>query len=289
MEERIDKIRREYMIDSQDLDEIKAELKRRLAKEHPDNNGGVCNMETIQKINDDSEYVESLLKNKNTNAAIVPVDELLRAVIDITKNTQLSKPKEEELQDKLVASIDTQMVDFRKRFTRPRYSLVTVTAILTFLWVMPEKIASHPVVQFFVDAWVYDDFVVLLTFLWVFACVITGIYWTMTAQAERIEKNLLERIKLENFQNVIFMRYIKKFKKGATFSKTDFMDYLVNSIYSTTEKRMYLTRIRKGYVREEVVQSMADIILNRAIEHGVIRKTDSFSLVDCFIVEKKNA
>lgn len=287
--ERIETIRKEYKIASLDLDEIKVELKRRLAKEHPDNNGGECNIENFEKIKGDFEYVESLLKSDNTKFSMVPMDEVLRALMDLTKNTQLSQSKQDELQDKLVSSIDTQMVNFRKRFNRQRYSLATVTAILTFLWMIPQEIASHPVVQIFVKGNNYDTFVLFLTVLWVFACTLTGVYWLKTAREERMEKNLLERIKLENFQNEIFMVFMNRFKRGETFSKTDFMDHLGYTFESPIDRyNLYLMKNRKVYVREEIIQGMADIILNRAIEHGVIRKTDSLSLVDCYMVEKKD-
>lgn len=287
--ERIEAIRKEYEIDSLDLDEIKVELKRQLAKEHPDNNAGKCDIENFEKIKDDFEYVESLLKNNNTNFSMIPMDEVLRAVLDLTKNTQLSKSKKDELQDKLEASIDTQMNNFRKRFKRQRYSLSTVTAILTFLWMIPREIASHPVIQIVINEYNYNIFVLFLTVLWVFACTLTGVYWLKTAREERMEKNLLERIKLENFQNEIFMGYMNRFKRGDTFSKTDFMDHLGYIFDSPIDRyNLYLMKNRKAYVREEVIQGMADIILNRAIEHGVIRKTDSLSLVDCYMVEKKD-
>ena len=88
----------------------------------------------------------------------------------------------------------------------------------------------------------------------------------------------MERLKLESVQNEIFMDFLNSISSNKQFSKLDFMEYLACGL---SEGKKYRTTLRFK-PEEEIVQNMADIILLRAKEYGVIKAIKSHSLIDCF-------
>lgn len=284
---RVDEIRRKYKIESEDIEIIRTELREKLKQEHPDSNDGIYDVEYFKEIVDDFEYIGTLCKSKEKKEIVAVPEEAINYLVHIAQQREIIS-KEENLCNKLNASVEVQISTFKNRFRKKKYGLASVTGVLTFLWMFPENIVSHPVFEYWADQNVFpyntQYAVLMLTVLWLYALMLTAMYWVFTERAERYEGYILEKIKIENVQNNIFMKFIKRMESENCFSKSQFMDFISTKLYedrrmSILEKHLFKVDI---YIGEDVIQSVADIILNRAIEHKMIQKRDEFSLVDYY-------
>ena len=284
----ISEIKNRYGIETDDLEEIRAVLRKLLKDTHPDSNNGNFDIDYFEKLKQDLYFIEIEIKNKNTSTSI---DNVVNALIK-TIHDYPSANKQEELQEKLEKNINNQMYIYKQKFRIRRYSLAAITAVLTFLWMLPEQVASHPILSFFIRHPTSDGYttvVSMLTFVWLTSCAILAWYWIKTARNERLEKIVLERIKLASIQNDVFMSFIENRDGKKEFSKKEFMDFIRKYIYQEiiSEKKFFKPQITKAlYIDEIVVQNVADIIIDRALSHGLIQKWDAFSLLDYYKIIK---
>ena len=290
---RVDKIKEKYDIKSDDLKIIFKELTNRLKSEHPDCKSG--DDAECKELIEDRDYIRELISN---GAELLVIEEM-RSFVRMVQDNQMMVKQDIELHNKLVNSLNAQMNKFRKNYKHSKYSLAAITAIFTFIWFMPEKIISHPIIKFIMEiSDVLGDRESLMFFgvSWICLLMITFHYWTMIAKIEQKEKNILDEIKLESVQNEIFMRYIQSFGAADRFSKKQFMDYVGNELNKESKyKRTGITEIWNAFNRllriqleigEDILQSVADLILHRAVEHGLIEKTDAPSLIDYYVIKK---
>ncbi|MGL6221326.1 MAG: hypothetical protein ACRC36_25085, partial [Lacrimispora sphenoides] len=239
---RVDEIKARYGIDSIELEEIRMELRRILREIHPDNNSGEYDVNYFTKVSADLSFIDNEMKNKNTSEVMVPLDKMMYTLIEATHNANFKIKQMEELQNKLEKSIDNQMIRLRSKFRTPRVGLSTITAVLSFIWLFPDKIISHPVFKKLNgSANLSDNFILTISLIWLFVCYMTGMYWIMTAMHEKKEKELLEKIKLESEQNDLFMEFLNTELNKNIFSKQDFIDYIINVSYYKHDYFRYLS------------------------------------------------
>lgn len=286
----ISEIKKRYGIDTDDLDEIRGKLRKLIKENHPDSNDGIYDIDYFEQLKQDLNEVEREIKSINTS---ISIDSFFNTLIKNAQNYP-QRNKQEELQEMLEKNIDAQIMSYKQKIRAPRYSLAAITAAITFLWMIPEQVASHPIVGLFVESetWVgREQVAVFLTVIWLTSCLILACYWITTARKERLEKILLERIKLSSIQNDIFMSFIEHMGEKQEFSKNEFMEYIKKYVYlemmsreiSRSEQRRMM---RNAEIDEMVVQNLADIIIDRALSHGLIQKWDAYSLLDYYKIVK---
>lgn len=275
---RLEEIQKRYNISSNDLKEVKAQLKTKLKENHPDNNNNF-DSDYFSELNNDLAYVEELIRNSENQNTLVPMSEVLQTLAEIIQVP--AKKDKEVLNEKLSETIQSRLLITRKRLRIPRIGSATMLAVITFLWMFPNQVLEHPFVQaLFGDADTYDKarFAMIIIFVWLCALVIVILIWVDSVCRERIEKGIMERLKLESVQNKIFMDFLNSVSSNKQFSKLDFMEYLACGLSEGKKHRKTL----HFKPEEEIVQNMADIILLRAKEYGVIKAIKSHSLIDCF-------
>lgn len=150
--------------------------------------------------------------------------------------------------------------------------------------------------------YVKKEFVMAITAIWLFALWYTVMIWGKSIHIERVEKNVMEKLKLESVQNEIFMNFLSSISPSKKFSKLDFMKYLARGLNEEQKnspkefaKLNFVDNLVYYLVRwpgkrimlhfepeDEIVQNMADIILLRAKEHEIIKTFKSYGLIECY-------
>lgn len=204
---RIQEIKERYSIESNDLEEIRAELKIIIKENHPDNTGENYNSDYFQKVLEDFAYVERLKQNEETE---ISENEVLNTLESVFKNpTQLSAKSESEvLNQRLDKSIDFQLTILKKRRRGFKYGSAGVAAIITFLWIFPDQVINHPIIGVFASYIDIDKYIVIISFIWLIVILLTCGLWFICLSCEHIEKEIMDDAKLESIQNSLFMKYI---------------------------------------------------------------------------------
>lgn len=277
---RLDEIRKRYNINSYDLEEIKTQLKTRIKENHPDNNNHF-DSDYFSELNNDLAYVEDLIRNSGYQNSLVPMSEVLQTLAEIIQvPVKKDEDSKEVLNEKLSENIQSRLLRTKKRLKVPKIASTTIAAIITFLWMFPNKVMEHPLMQMaFGDTkYVSMQFAMFITVVWLCILLFASIIWFDIIHREGIEKGIMNRLKLESVQNEIFMKFLNSISPREQFSKLDFMKYLAQGL-SEGEKQGKTLRFEP---EEEIIQNMADIVLLRAKEYGIIKTVKSHSLIDCY-------
>lgn len=283
----LDEIRKKYNSEGDSLEDIKRKLRSKVKEAHPDNNNDNYDKDSFEELKEDLEIIEKeIMEEKSKTEIKLTPNELLEIIqemndLDIYKKSNTQN----ELQKKFDESIQEQTVKFTKQFKVKRYSLTGLTTLITFLWMIPDKILEHPILKQLFNG--EADFIFLLSFVWVIFLICTILYWVKTFKIERVEKEILEEVKIESVQNTLFMDYIEyHVKDKEVFSKKDFMDHLLWKItYKITNRN--LRKMVFLSISENVIQNIANIILERAVEQRIIKKVENRSLIEHFELIKE--
>lgn len=300
---RLEEIQKRYNISVNEPEEIKAELKKRLKECHPDNNANF-DSDYFMQLKGDLDYIEELLKKSNSNERLKLVNEvaqLISEVVQLSDKREAAQSQKEKLEKELSISVDNQIMMIKKRRRVTKYSSASILAIITFLWLFPRQAVEHPLMQVLFGDIMTKEFTICITGVWLLTLGITSSWWLIIIREERKEKEMVSRMKLESAQNEIFMNFLDNFFPEKQFTKLEFMDYLSDGVNIVTQikRRTFLFRgFRRFFYRiircffhrdfghfflqEEVVQNMADIILLRAKEYGIIKTVKSRSLIECY-------
>ncbi len=280
---RLDKIKKNYNLHQDSLLEIKRKLKQILKEAHPDNNEGHYNKNEFEKINEDLEYIESEILKENMKKEItISSGDLLNIIQEPSFVEAFVKLNESDMmRDKLDKSIEKQSLKFTHQFKIRRYSLTSITALVSFLWLIPDKVREHPVFQYLFSLDKYNIFFGILLIFWLVLLIVTIIYWIYTLKLELVEKEILENVKNEDKQNDIFMNFVTIYNKDKAFSVQDFVRHLRWLIeYGIHHKRTKQIIVQS--LSDEVLQNAAYIILKRAEQRKIIEKVDIKSLIDYY-------
>lgn len=218
----LDEIRKKYDAEDDSLEDIKRKLRSKVKETHPDNSIDNYDKDSFEELKEDLEFIEKqIIKEKpKTEIRMTPNDFL--EIIQEMKGLDIYKKNntQNELQKKFDESIQEQTVKFTKQFKVKRYSLTGLTTLITFLWMIPERILEHPILKQLFSGKVYFSFIYILSIVWVFFLFCTILYWVITFKIERVEKEILDEVKIESVQNTLFMDYIKyHVKDKEVFSK----------------------------------------------------------------------
>ncbi len=273
-------IQERYKINSSNLEEIKSQLKAKIKESHPDNNNDY-DRDYFIKLNKDLAYVEGLIKIYGNQNTLVPMNEVLNSFAEILQVPVIKdKDSKEVLDEKLSINIQSRLLMTKKSLRVPRIGSAAVVAVITFLWMFPNQVMEHPLMQLLFDnvGQVKIEFALMTTVVWLLTLMCAILYWGYSIRRERIEKCIMERIKLESVQNDIFMNFLRSISPSKKFSKQDFMKYLAHGLSEGQKRRKVLCFDPE----EEIIQNMADIILLRAKEYEIIKASKPNGLIECY-------
>lgn len=291
-----------YNIKSTELYDIKNEILKLLKEFHPDNNEGKCDKDYITDLTAALTLVEETILQENNEKNEIQI--LSNALSNVLQNNlsigKISNNSEQELiEQKYNYSISEHFMQLKAKTRVKRYSLVSITGVITFLWLLPEKIISHPIFTYLFESYhlTYRDrtavFAVTFLAIWFILLIYTILYWIRVFNLEQAEKEVLEQIKLKSVQNSILLEFFNALEE-TIFSKEQFSEYIRNVVvrmitktfynHKSITKRAMLSLQLKKYLSEEIVQNIADLILLNAEEHKVIQRVERRSLIDYYTV-----
>ena len=279
---KLDEVQKRYNITTNDLREIKIELKRKLKESHPDNNGDF-DSEYFSQLKEDFDYVEKLLKVSESNETLVPINEIIKTLTEVLQvPAKEENSQKEKLEIELSENVQHQISEIKKRRRVSKYSSASLLAIITFLWMFPNQVIAHPLMGLFFGRIEAAEYAIIITWIWFNILLITIVFWLKAVREERIEKEIVDRVKLESVQNKIFMKFMDSILPEKQFTKLDFMKYLSNGINIVDKMNMRASLVRRFHLQEEVIQNMADIILLRAKEYEIIKAVKPHGLIECY-------
>lgn len=279
---RIDDICERYGIESHSLEEIRTELKRMLKDNHPDNNSDY-DVDYFTKLKSDLKYVESLLNSSETT--LVPMNEVIKTLAEILQvPSKKEDNQKEKLEIELSTSVDNQISTVTKRWRIPRYSSTGILAVITFLWMFPNQVLEHPLMKMVFRYNNTEDYIMVITLIWLYMLGFTSFLWLRSVRYERIEKEIIDRVKLDSVQNSIFMKFLNNITPKTQFTKQEFMEYLSDGLNVVDKKNVRSSFIKHFRLQEEVIQNMAEIILLRAKEYEIIKTIKPNGLIECYEV-----
>lgn len=290
----ISEIREKYGIESTELENIKYELRKLLKNAHPDNNNGECDTEHFDEIMNALDFVDREMIGGSEKNEVQVLSEALVSIIRSTNNSsELSIQKEiERRKEKLETDIEKYSSPIIGETRVSRYSTVGITAVITFLWLLPDKVLSHPFFKWITtdDAFADVHFTLIFFIIWIYMLMFTGLCWYRTFIIEKKEKEILSRIKNKSLQNRMMMDFIENLSFNGTlsFSREQFLEYILNELGEMFGSLQYRITRRKKHLyncfSQEIIENVTDIILMNAEEHKVIKKDEKRSLIDYYSI-----
>jgi len=267
-------LKEDFQLKSNDLDIIRDNLNQLRVDLHPDRNNGkfkdVSEEEKYHKVNDAIEYIDNL-KGNNQLMVVEKMADLVKVVAELIPNS-----KETSLQSKMDTNINFAIDHYKSRLFIPKLSLTAITAIMTFLFVIPSQIKDNPGLSKFLDP---QSSVFII--IWLVMLLYTGLFWIMTFMNEEKAKRRLSLLKVDSTQNGFFDRFLKE-RELTPFTKDELTEYIFNN---NTRGSHSLIFFGSDIITMEIAQGISEIIIGRAEKKGIIEKSFSNFLSDKFIVK----
>jgi hypothetical protein len=270
----IKEVKENFNIDNDNLDSIRDILNKMRSELHPDKSNGnfksTTEKEKYYRLNNAIDYVDKV-KSNSSLAVIETVTELIKKVTDIipiNKDNILNQNLENKISDSI------QERNFKLKF--PKITLTGISTIFTFLIAFPNQMKDNPFLSKYIDP-NNPAFIII----WVFLIVYTGIFWLFAYTSEDRSKKRITRLKMGSEQNKLFNDFIFE-THLQRFTKDNF----TNFIYENNKSHGGIFSLYGNIFNLEIAQGIAEIIIFRALNKGVINKIDNDSLEEEYLIKK---
>jgi len=269
-------IKKDFNLDSNNVDEILDVLKAKRIELHPDKSNGDFkdknHEQSYHTIDESIRYLENL-KINNSLTINEQVTSLIQVVKDLIPNT-----KETTLQTNLESRINFAIEHYKSKLFIPKISLTAITAIMTFLIAFPTQVKNNVILYKYLDTQSS-----LFAFIWLSLIVYTGTFWLFTYSSQEKGKKALSMLKVDSTQNEIFKDYIQE-NEFKEFSKDHLTDYIFRR-YARHRRNIVSLFFGDETVTLEVAQSIAELIIARGEKKGVVKLSMENSLSDIYILQ----
>lgn len=279
----IEQICEEFKIDSSlDIATILNELTRKQKDLHPDVNPTYNeeDLRTFSRINDAKDFIRQLDKN-----TLVPLSEVM-SIIKSINNKELTPVDHEEKMQTGIKIKAQEIVKSIKSYYLPRKLTVAgLLALVSFVWAFPSLLTEHPI---FGEIIFLKDFYWLLTAIWFFVLLLSVSLLFIVHRNETYIKNILHLLEKPESQYEILSTFIKERHSSSNFTNKELEEYISSCFLP--QKRMFkfksfrIPRQLLPYVHE-ISPQIAEMIVFRALEKGVISKVNAKGWYDVYIVE----
>ncbi|KLT70220.1 hypothetical protein [Flavobacterium sp. ABG] len=280
-------IKKDFQIDSDDLEIIREGVNAIRIDTHPDKTNGEFPSEIIKeqyyKANNAIEYLDSI-KNNQSLVIVEKMTDLMKVITDL-----IPINKQNSLEQNLDSKISFAISTFQSKMFLPKISLTVITAIVTFLFLFPAQIKDNPTLSHFINP-------TSLYFVSVWFCLLfySGIFWMMAFNNEEKSKKKLMLLKVDSVQNQVFENFIARHLTDNKFIK----DELTHFIYeSSIENRLGELDSSEGLssittrffgsemITMEIAQNIAELIISRGEKNKVIEKLAINALSDIYEIK----
>lgn len=285
----------QFGLKSTDIPTITDELKKLRIELHPDKNGG-----DFLDDNHKSKYydIEDSLRWLETNNTLVPLSQLTDLVRLIKDLDKPKEPSEKELMKQIESDLsirlDKAKSSFSKAFHFPKIAVSTLTGIISFVWLFPDQLESHPILGdlsrsfWFAQAWLI--LFLASIYLWVFNYIIEI---KQTSFNKNIESNAFQ---LDIFKAFLKDRLVKSSDRYLNdgflvFSKAQLIAFLRNRLHKGSKRRpvhlvlavyTFGLTLAKPRIDVESLENLADLILKKNLTKGTLQVYDSRSIDDLY-------
>ncbi len=289
----INDIKKDFGLQTDDISDLKKELKVLIKDIHPDKNKGEFKNK-LDEIN--YQKIISALDYLDQDFAIVPKSELT-ALTTILKDNFPAKREEEQIKN-LEDKIDKTIKIYRKSNLAPKISSTVIASMLTFIWLFPSTVKDHPILSEYLS-----PKNIIFTAFWFSSLFLTIVYWLLSKRNEEQLKDMIKRFNLESVQNKLFESFsrmeIYQAKKDNltffTFSKDELIGHLtdLNTFtleYSPQRRGRKLNPLnifgilspKNKNIDLELAQTLTDIIIERAKRKNLIQLEQDQNLSDTY-------
>lgn len=245
----IDEIKDYFGIETDDIEEIRKQLKNMLTELHPDKNGGEYRNGKQQRDYEEVSNAINLIDNSNTSLVLTRSE--WTNVLQKIENLAIFKTKndfitEDEIYKQLDTSINTSVIKFQKKHFSYRVSSLVTAAIITTLWAFPSIIEEHRILRRII----FPDSVGFTAF-WLTSLALTSFIWLYAKKNEKKDNVIKKSYNLESIQNSIFKLFLAWLRSAYPHS-IDYNTEIHKHIYSFTKDDIvnFVLNYYKPFYRE---------------------------------------
>jgi hypothetical protein len=303
--ETVNQIKKAFSIESDDPKEIRKELIKKMAAVYPKTgpfNSGA----------DEKQYylisvaIEKIDAEIDVSKALICIDDLKKSLSIPSENDSKKEIIRIEQQKTFDKRIETSIINYKSRIFFPRVTLTTLTGILSFIWFFPSLVAGNPFFSFLsIDRNMDSGGYIAFSFLWMIILLITLQVWMITAVNEFKKKDFYSKLQFESNQNELFYRFFDEGEllEEGSFFKRHFTDFLMENSERiilrndspriprnfSSKSALYIVFLslfswRPLLMEYEIADSIADIILTKALNKGLLKIEDSEGLEDIYVL-----
>ncbi|MEE1061521.1 MAG: J domain-containing protein [Ruminococcus sp.] len=281
----IEQICDEFQIDSSlDISTIISELTKKQKDLHPDANPNYSedDLKMFSRINDAKDFLRQVDKN-----ALVPLSEVISIIKSINNKELTSLEKEEKMQIGIKTKTQEIVKSIKSYYLPRKLTVAGLLALVSFVWAFPSMLTEHPIISEIIRYSV-DEFYLFLTMIWLFVLFLSVTLLFFTFRNETYIKNVLQFLENPESQYEIFSSFIKEDCSNSTFTIKDLEEYICSCF--SPQKRMFMDkkiRVPRQLLPNvyEISPKIAEMIVFRALEKGVISKVNTKGWYDKYVVE----
>lgn len=235
----LDEIKVHFGITSDETNEIRKELIKRLASEdaHPDKTGGSFKSNIQQRNHDELSNAIEFIDNLRTDLVVSREEwgQLQKTIKELVVLKETENLKTKEQFTKLLENhIDNSVVSFQKRHYTIKISSFVATTVITAIWLFPSIIKTHPILS---KILILDS--IPFTVIWIFSLLFVGYIWIYSKIIEHQDKMMKMNYSIDTTQSIIFKLFCawlraSKYKnydhetKTHNFSRDDLFNFILN-------------------------------------------------------------
>lgn len=269
----LNEIKATFLIDSDDLEEIRKYLNEVRISNHPDKTNGLFDTDVSEKqyhlANDAIQYVDALKDAPHSLLVLEKVTDLLTTITRLLPNESQNR-----LENNLGLKISSAIENSKTRLIIPKISLTAVSAVVTFIFLFPNQIKDNPAISSRIDPASSNFFI-----MWLILLLYSALFWIIAYIAQERTKRMLSDLKVDSVQNNIFNEFVRE-NGMFTFEKDSLVNYIV---YRKQQRsRLIFPFFNQPLISLEIAQNIAEIIIERALKNNVIKKISDNSLSEHF-------
>lgn len=263
----LEQIKNEFNLNQNERDEIRSELRLKLAELHPDKIGKEnFNIEEFTKVKDAIDYIDTFTKD------LVPVEQvtdLIKIVKDLTNKNNIDSNSIH-----FNNNIDDINKERKEALLAPKISLSVITAFLTFLWLFPKTVEEHPILKKYITF--ENEF---STIIWIGLLFYTILFWMLITRAENRSKNLSKKLKTERTQNALLESF-RELNGTLDFVKSDFIEHIFEKYGIRSHRLSIFLLVGNHGIEQETAENLANLIIEKAKNKGVINEINGSKSLD---------
>lgn len=274
-------IKKDFGIQSDDLEDVRKYVNDIRIKNHPDKNNGVFankeSEEIFYQANNAIEYIDNLSGTSNSVIVIEKMTDLMKVVSSLIPNQTHTI-----LENNLDTKITTAISDYHSKLAFPKISLTALTAIVSFIFLFPNQIKDNPALSNHINPASRLFFMIWLSLL-----IYSAMFWMITYMNEEKAKRKMSLLKVDSFQNRLFEDFMLTNNKDI-FTKDRFVEFLFDKLrgrgtHSAPTLNLFLMNpFRSELITPEISQNIAEIVISRAEKNNVIVKLTNNSLSESY-------